>query len=198
MPKATILLLSIFSSLFLLPLPADAQQKESAHAALWKVIEARPDAELKTINGIRMARLTGNVVCGFTPGGVVTCEDRSGLGGVGCYWNTHVDLMSSLKVCHMEKYGDLLPDMEYTISRISEFMKKNTFTPTTQEQIDDLLRSKLEQMKAQTGNGDPQQCARSFNMVPFLQALSEQGSVRRRSAVDNLLSVERPVVNDPC
>ncbi len=187
----------IFFLCFIFALPALAQEEEAdPHAALWAVIKARPDAQLKTVEGIEMVKLQGDVVCGLIDN-EVKCEDRSGFGAFGCAWQRHVELLSNLKVCYMREFGALLPDMDYASEKMSAFLMKNSFMPTTQEQIDTLLAERLAYYKTETNNGFEESC-NVFAARPVLEAMSAQTSLQRRAEIDDLVYRARPVVNEPC
>lgn len=124
--------------------------------------------------------------------------DVSGHGAVRCVLQTYVLLVAVHDVCHIndEKWRSLLMS---TVSRIGEFAERNAIEPVTKSEIVAWAEESAKEASAHNSSSEIEQmCSSPDGFGQAFLKLREMGESKFVAAVDDLLSVERPAVLNPC
>ena len=121
----------------------------------------------------------------FSPG-----SDQTGKGAVVCAWWIYVGVQQTGEECFPGKDEAFKSELSRSITRIDSFIIRNNSTPVTQMQLD---ASKQEQ---QQSNKQFDFC--SGDGSTMYKMMSSAGPMALRESVDELLSIPREPVADPC
>jgi hypothetical protein len=123
------------------------------------------------------------------PAGVET--DRSGKGAVLCAWGIYEAARAAGRACFDGQDGPFQAELERSISRIDQFILANSSRHITQAQLDERRRRGLEEVR-QAGDICKGAAAQMY------VALRTRGAAALGAGTDELLSVPREPVMNPC
>lgn len=171
--------------------PAQMQQLSAQPGV---VVAHRPDgATTWTRNGVVIERdVKGSAATAFS-------YDTTGKGAVMCTLMVDVEIRAILDTCPSEPLGDLRHDLDDSIARINDFVVRNSLTPISL----DALHAQEAADGAQAVAGVPRPpepgklCTEGATSL-FVATLARMTREQRRKATDDLLSIPRWPVLNPC
>jgi hypothetical protein len=128
-------------------------------------------------------------------------NDHTGKGAVQCMWGIYISIRSYLKVCSGATDDALVTGLDTAIERINEFIIENSLIPVTRADLEGAILLQ-EQRGARELIGVPKEEIQRKCMA----AQSSPAHSKLRSyikddldgKINNLLSVKRPPVMNPC
>ncbi|MEM7124154.1 MAG: hypothetical protein AAF563_22945 [Pseudomonadota bacterium] len=172
----------------------------------YDVLLDRPDVEVEYLTSdegaeTRRFRLPGPVIVDEIRDGDnyrVWSRDASGLGAVQCAWLIYATTVFYAERCDAAGYQDQLTLLRTGVDRIEAFMQENWLVPMSD---DDLVAFKAnwqaqeEVWFAQSGTEQACENPHFLHMINRVAAMGEEGHTE---AIDELLSVPRLPVANPC
>lgn len=146
-------------------------------------VEIREDTRVISLpNGIRVIETRNN--------GKVTSSatDDSGYGAVLCNWDIFVHLHNYLDMCFPKKYIRHKARMSKAIDKINDFIIANSMEPVTKEMLTTAAKKR----------GRNKMDCKSKSLENIAQRFLELPEDEFFSGVEELLSVPRPPLYDPC
>ena len=122
--------------------------------------------------------------------GWIVQTDVSGKGAVLCAWTLYDTMAIIGETCHRNRDAALREELRDGVGRIENFIMANSRTPVSRQGLDDARR----QRRAELDRG----LCRQRDAVEMYRALREQGPEAVRSNIDDLLSIPREPVMNPC
>jgi hypothetical protein len=175
----------------------------------WDAVAARPDA--KVIDGVndkgeptRRIELSSGVLFDLERhGDQITSVggDMSGHGAVRCSWGIYVAIRAHVDACSPGEDPNLEADLDEALDRINDFIVENSLVPTTKSQLVDAIAQHKQQAKlALLGKSqeDQRKQCEADGIGPFIKSMNSTPRDKWKSSVDDLLSVKRPPVMNPC
>ncbi|WEK41328.1 MAG: hypothetical protein P0Y50_06885 [Candidatus Brevundimonas colombiensis] len=126
----------------------------------------------------------------FSQDGWTVQTDVSGKGAVLCAWTLYDTMAIIGETCHRNRDAALREELRDGVGRIENFIMANSRTPVSRQGLDDARR----QRRAELDRG----LCRQRDAVEMYRALREQGPEAVRSNIDDLLSIPREPVMNPC
>ena len=134
--------------------------------------------------------------------------DNSGHGAVGCSAQIIPRLLFSLDICAAGRYPDLRRAIEQEVNDIDDFITRNSLVPVTKEQLlreRSQARQALQEKSAGMSAEDIAKKCREGDLRNWLTKLEQGGeegqkalAAETRKSAEDLLSVPRPPVLNPC
>lgn len=120
--------------------------------------------------------------------------DRSGKGPVLCIWSLEVAAQQVGNRCFAGKDADFQRELARSISRTEAFIVANSSTPTSLATLN--ARKRAEALKAADSLKPEKLCKSDF--VGVYDNLRAKGAAGMRALTDDLLSIPREPVINPC
>jgi hypothetical protein len=158
----------------------------------WKVVDGVETREFKLTGGINVEQQRVN---GKTS---TMMMDVSGHGAVRCALQTFITFVIVNDVCRVNdtKWRSVLMS---AVGRIGEFAERNAIEPVKKGEIVARAEDSIKQAAVNTSAEEIKQaCTEPRGFVEAYSILREMGEAKFVAQVDDLLSVERPAVLNPC
>lgn len=126
----------------------------------------------------------------FPQDGWTVQMDVSGKGTVLCAWTLYDTAAIIGETCHRSRDEALQTALRDSVSRIETFIMANSREPVSREGLDDARRQRRAEL-------DRSLC-RQRDAVDLYHAVRDQGPDKLRSNIDDLLSIPREPVINPC
>lgn len=171
--------------------PRDEFNKLSASTP-WRVAEGFEAREFK-LRGeviVQQKRVGGEVH--------TITSDMSGHGAVMCGLQTFITFVIINDVCHVNdtKWRSVLMS---AIGRIGEFAERNAIETVTKDEIVAKAERDVKQAVVEASAEEINQaCTEPHGFSEAYSHLRKEGKAKFLAQIDNLLSVERPAVHEPC
>ena len=137
---------------------------------------------------------TGAVAQGQAPD-----VDQSGHGAVLCSWAIAIEVAVGLDACFPGDYGELRADNDAAVTAMNQFIARNDSPPLTLEQIQAATDRAGEQLRAGlTALTADQRAQRCHSIGAFIKQMAAMGHAGRQRSLDDLLSVPRKPLRQPC
>lgn len=161
-------------------------------------IAARPGAQTTTT----MSNDGSEVTEVKLPNGVVFHQERrngrtqtfgndvSGHGAVLCSWQIYVGVAAALEICPEFRNEPLKADLANAIDRINDFIVANSLSP--------ISKAELEKRATSRRVDASQLCRPDGPAAAMLKSFGSVSHDKLMGSVDDLLSVPRPPVMNPC
>ncbi|MET0273169.1 MAG: hypothetical protein ABW360_09275 [Phenylobacterium sp.] len=128
--------------------------------------------------------------------GDVIGTDTSGKGAIYCSWMMYDAVLDVAERCFPDRDAALRLELARSLARTDRFIIANSETPITQEQLDArraAMRAETQRIAARSGD-----MCRDPEMLRFYEAFRALGADKIRAGNDDLLSIPRKPVADPC
>jgi len=139
--------------------------------------------ERKILNfpgGVSMSQIGNNVSIGV---------DHSGHGAVMCAWGVYVDVRSKLEKCSSSPGDEEFKEkLDNAIDKINNFIVANSLSKITKSELEDQIKKNTEHLPYGC-MGYPDSITNKLRSMPV---------EKFKSSLDDLLSVPRPPVMEPC
>jgi hypothetical protein len=126
----------------------------------------------------------------FSQDGWTVQMDVSGKGAVLCAWMLYDTVAIIGETCHRNRDEALQTELRNSVSRIETFIMANSREPASREGLDEARRQRRAEL-------DRRLC-RQRDAVDMYRAVRDQGPEKLRSDIDDLLSIPREPVMNPC
>ncbi len=131
-----------------------------------------------------------------------TAQDISGHGAVMCVWGIYTALRSVLDVCPTKtEDGELKEALDDAINRMNDFIVANSNTGVTKKALQDRINKQTvdtkEKLRSLSNDEHMKKCARG-DTAQMLDSLRHSEPNNIKKSIDDLLSVPRPPVINPC
>ena len=127
--------------------------------------------------------------------------DHSGHGAVQCSWEIYVAVRVHMAACSPGEDPQLEADLDDALDRINDFIAENSLVPIKRSQLADAIAQREQKAKLAL-LGRPQEDQRkkceADGLAAFIKAIKLTPREKRKSSLDDLLSVKRPPVMNPC
>jgi hypothetical protein len=134
--------------------------------------------------------------------GQMVSIDNSGHGAVLCAWEILIETRNELDSCGPGHRADLRNALDQEIDDINRFIVLNSLDPVTLEQVKAGIASLTELYRQQLEPFSPdmikKECMPGGKLGQFLSAYDGITVPEQRKAIEDLLSVPRPPVMNPC
>jgi hypothetical protein len=170
----------------------------------WDAVAARADA--KVIDGVndkgeqtRRIELSSGVTYFLERHGdqiSVLDGDVSGHGPVQCYWEIYVAMRVHAALCSPGEDPKLEADLDLALDRINDFIVENSLVPITKPQLMDAILKRKQRALGQSQADRRKQCDAedAGGFTGFVKGTMAD----RDKWINDLLSVKRPPVMNPC
>jgi hypothetical protein len=178
-------------------------------SSFWDTVAQRPDA--KVTDGVndkgeptRTIELSSGVRFDLERHGdriTYVDGDISGHGAVRCSWEIYVAIRAHIDACSPGEDPDLEAGLDETLDRINDFIVENSLVPTTKSQLAEAIAQHKQQAKlALLGKSqeDQRKQCEADGIAPFIKSMNSTPRDKLKSGVNDLLSVKRPPVMNPC
>jgi hypothetical protein len=173
-------------------------------------LASTPWAKLKIPQGTKLVvtkGTDGKVVRTLKFSGGVTIsdngisEDHSGKGAVECAWGIYVEIGNALEICSSEDNKELKKNLNGAIDRINDFIVVNSLVQQSKTSLEDAEKIQLSELRKFTSKKSKEelhQWCTSGDISNLIKAMKSMPSEKFKSGVDDLLSIPRPPVINPC
>lgn len=167
----------------------------------WEKIRVPPGTQLivtKDPKGVekRTLKFSGGVTMSEIEGGGTLASDNSGKGAVWCAWEIAVEIINELEICASDdkEFGK---NIDLAIDRINDFIVVNNLTPITKIEIEDRIKRKLSKLQQGVSKKSKEDLRKwcGTNMASHAKSTPSE---KFKSDMDELLSIPRPPVMNPC
>jgi len=173
----------------------------------WDAVAERTDA--KVIDGVngkgeqtRRIELSSGVAFYLERHGdkITSFEvDTSGHGAVRCSWEIYVAVRIHIDVCSPGEDPNLEADLDDALDRINDFIAENSLVPITKSQLMDAIGQRKQRAKiAMLRQGDQRKQCEADGPASLIKAMKSTPRDKWVSSLNDLLSVKRPPVMNPC
>lgn len=131
-------------------------------------------------------------------------NDNSGHGAVMCAWTIYVEMSNIMTVCPAADDRQFKENLDAAIDRINDFIVKNSLSPVTktdlENQIKKMFSDRQDGRLKMSKDELHKECLSSdlIKMVSAMKTISLTAPEKFNKSVDDLLSVPRPPVMNPC
>ncbi len=161
---------------------------------LWASLAARPDVEITTHEGLRTARFASGVRAMEAKDGGVAWVDDTGLGAVQCAWRMYSHIRLQSEQCYDDSRVNLKAALKDAVDRIEVFIVENSLTPVTKLDLEAAAFEAFNKVKYRSKD---EMCSDGF-APHLLPNQDDEFILNLTQGVDELLSVPRPPVMNPC
>jgi hypothetical protein len=127
--------------------------------------------------------------------------DHSGHGAVLCAWQIYIALRAELDTCFAGKYPELRDDISTSIGAINKFIVTNSFLPTSQNEVEASALAEDMKLRSPIAKMPLDQLAKvcqSGSLGKMVIQAAKATHTQRQKSTDDLLSIPRPPVLNPC
>jgi hypothetical protein len=187
-----------------------AQVQADSSADVERAIKSLPDASIEAqqqadgsiSETVKLPSGVSFVIHHPQKGGTnVTGLDNSGHGAVMCAWEIYVKISIAADICSATDKEDITQRLSGAIRRIDGFIIENSPTPMSQADLDrrkERIRADAIAALARLSNDEATRKCRTDDASRMLERLKSQPAEKFEMGVDDLLSVPRPPVMNPC
>lgn len=161
---------------------------------LWEKLAARPDVEIVMHDGLRSVRFASGVVAMEAKNGGVAWVDETGLGAVQCAWRMYSHIRLQSEQCYDDSRVNLKTALKDAVDRIEVFIVENSLTPVTKLDLEAAAFEAFNKVKYRSKD---EMCSDGF-APHLLPNQDDEFILNLTQGVDELLSVPRPPVMNPC
>jgi hypothetical protein len=174
----------------------------------WDAVAERPDA--KVIDGVnskgeqtRRIELSSGVSFYLERHGdkITSWDgDTSGHGAVRCAWEIYVAVRVHIDACSPDEDPNLEADLDDALDRVNDFIAENSLVPITKQQLVDAIEQRKQQAigMLRRSQGDQREQCEADGAAPLVKAMKSTPRDKWVSTLNDLLSVKRPPVMNPC
>jgi hypothetical protein len=127
--------------------------------------------------------------------------DHSGHGAVLCIWQIYIALRAELDTCFAGKYPELRDDLGTSINAMNKFIAQNSLLPTSEKEVESSALAQDIKLRSPAANMSPKRLAEVCQSGDLARMVLEEAKTthaQRLKQLDDLLSVPRPPVMNPC
>ena len=128
----------------------------------------------------------------------VTSLDRSGLGAVRCAWEIYATLEYLARRCEATFEPRFVLALRDSVDQIEDFMRENSMTPVSDEQFKTFRESWEQQQEKWYPHSEDEDICKYDPLLHMAYQFSAKGEAKFRDSIDELLSVPRLPVMNPC
>ncbi|MDD3019946.1 MAG: hypothetical protein PHX61_03065 [Alphaproteobacteria bacterium] len=186
-----------FYILFSISILAFSNSSFAYDDAFWEQMAKRSDVKITLENGVKTAHFSGGVTISDDGLGM----DNSGKGAVRCSWEIYVAMKNMSELCFPDDESEFKKNLDYAVDKTNDFIIVNSLSPITKSEIEESIKRKFLELKEQISKISKEkfdkECS-SGSIAQMKKHMMSKSPEEFRKAVDDVLSIPRPPVMNPC